>query len=235
MTALSGCAQGECAIEGAIKLAFNQADAYAKAARNMQATQDILMLGLLRSAGLVASGALEGVDDVVLAERAIRAAGVQQVATRYTPRTAVQALYSGASRMNCVAIVGKMYEEVNLADLSKMEPGTGKDEQLKAIPIEMASFTMVLAMREIEYRTLYGVSRNVEDFSNLVKAFEAATTAATGTTIGAQKEGGPSIERRLPQLSAPDALIEREARARFFKVISGCLENSQIRPNTDPS
>lgn len=91
-------------IDKTIQFAFNQADAYAKAARHTQTAQDLLSFGVLRAAGLVASGAAEGVSDGVLADRAIDAVGIQQVSRRFTPRTAVQALYTGATRMNCIAL-----------------------------------------------------------------------------------------------------------------------------------
>ncbi|GGX60932.1 hypothetical protein GCM10007385_32750 [Tateyamaria omphalii] len=226
-----------CFIDGAIRIAFYQADAFAAAARNTQTAQDLLSFGLLRAAGLVASGAAAGASDEVLVERAISAVGVQQMAERYTPRSAVQALYTGASRMNCIALAGSLYEEVNLADLSATD-------QANTVPVRLASFTMVLAMREVEYRTLYGTSRNVEDFSNLISAFEAAVESAMQIDTGVEPPSDDNVAGEdLTTLrtgtgqpaATSTALRQNPALERFFRVVSGCLGNADIQPDlADP-
>jgi hypothetical protein len=51
--------------------------------------------------------------------------------------------------MNCIAMAGSLYQEVNLSDLRR-------GDTTQTVPVQLASFLMVLAMREVEYRTLYG-------------------------------------------------------------------------------
>jgi len=245
MRDIAGCQLNteQCSIDDAIELAFNQADAYATAARNTQTAQDLLSLGLLRAAGLVATGSLAGVEDVALAERAIEAVAVQQVGARYTPRSAVQSLYTGASRMNCIAMAGNLHQEVNLNDISDLNPTTD-------VPIKLASFTMVLAMREVEYRTLYGISRNLDDFSTLLTAFEAAGKRAVDTEVIVEEtveeseqdnEGAQTFDTETKGQAQQGArqtrtvtVIQRNpALERFFNVVGSCLENAAIQPKTE--
>ncbi len=223
----------KCTIDGAIELAFQQADAYAKAARHTQATQDVLTLGLVRAAGLVVSGAASGASDGALADRAIDAALVQQVGSRFTPRTAVQALYTGASRMNCIAMAGSLYMEIDLEDMAQLSRTTD-------IPVKLASFTMVLAMREVEYRTLYGTSRELGDFSTLLAFFEAATTDALDTNVIVEEQEGEAQTsgNRITALSGANVqrtvtiVRQNPALERFFAVVKGCLEDATIAPDS---
>lgn len=220
-------------IQTTIKYAFDQSNAYAKAARATQTTQDLISFGILRAAGLVAKGALDGVDDVILAERAIEAAALQQTSARYTPKTAVQALYVGASRMNCISLTGSLYEEI---DLKNLKSGGRNDND---IPVALASMVMVLAMREVEYRTLYGVSRNTEDFSNLVEAFGNAISSAADLEVPKSEDAGGGGESTVRTQTADKntgterefALRQNPGLERFFRVISGCLETGSVKPS----
>lgn len=227
-----------CSISGAIQLAYRQADAYAQAARRSQVSQDLAFAALLGTAGWTALGAANGVSNAALAERAVGAVAVQQGTQRGVPRTAVQSLYTGANRMNCIALAGSLYQEVNMADLTG---GTS----LQAFPAALGSFVMVLAMREVEYRTLYGMSRDLEDFSVLAQAFSAAassvivtdTPAEPGRSVVSGVPGSRSLgERTTRPAPSGEASSERyvqrnPALERFFGVVSGCLDSTTPEPN----
>ena len=106
------------------------------------------------------------------------------------------------------------------------------------------------AMREVEFRTLYGTSREVADFSTLLSAFEAAGKAAVATEIleeeingeAEPEEGGAltldtgeagALREGVQQSRTVTVIQQNPALERFFNVISGCLENAQIQPKTD--
>jgi hypothetical protein len=85
--------------------------------------------------------------------------------------------------MNCIAMAGSLYQEVNLSDLRR-------GDTTQTVPVQLASFLMVLAMREVEYRTLYGTARDLDDFSTLVRAFQtAAAPVEEGNGQGAVPQG----------------------------------------------
>ncbi|QFT93928.1 hypothetical protein FIU86_13845 [Roseovarius sp. THAF9] len=218
-----------CSLSGAVRLAFDQADAYARAARQSQNIQDVSTGALIIAAGATVLGAVDGVSDETLVRRATGAVAVQQAGSRAVPKTAIQSLYEGASRMNCIALSGSLYEEVDLEDYS---PGSSSN----AIPVQFASFVMVLAMREVEYRTLYGTTREVANFSALVQAFSAAITDVSGIPEIPEEDGNISAQSSA---SASDTgggtvsvIVQNAALERFFKVVAGCLSSDGVAPET---
>lgn len=233
--------RGDNPVANAGRLAFNQANAYRNAASLTQATQDVFSLALLRSAGFVAVGALEGVEDAVLAERAIDAALIGQASARYTPQTAVRALYQGASRMNCISLAGNLY--------ARKPADTATDvEKQGALPPEQAAFIMILSMREIEYRTLSGTSRDSADFSTILNAIAATSRGAVETEVlptesADSEEAGEAAQPKTVILSGDNRqvetvtssgefiLVESEPLQEFFRVISGCLSDDTVAPD----
>jgi hypothetical protein len=218
-----------CTLQNTVQLAFNQADAYATAARQSAATQDAAFGVLLGTAGYTALGAANSVSDAVLTERVAGAAAVQQYGQRAVPRTSIRSLYRGASRMNCIAMAGSLYQEVNLSDLRR-------GDTTQTVPVQLASFLMVLAMREVEYRTLYGTARDLDDFSTLVRAFQtAAAPVEEGNGQGAVPQGqvlGPRENGTEPRTPEGTIVIQRNpALERFFGVVEGCLAPETLAPD----
>jgi hypothetical protein len=134
--------------------------------------------------------------------------------------------------MNCIAAAGSIYEEVDLGDLSAGGT-TGGD-----IPVRFASFIMVLAMREVEYRTLHGTSRSLEDFSSLLGAFSRIITETSElTTITETEEPDIRFDTedtsgRQVQTSRTTVIRQNPALERFFGVVSGCLDSNVVSPDT---
>lgn len=221
-----------CSLSGAVRLAFNQADAYARAARQSQNIQDVSTGALIIAAGATVLGAVDGVSDGTLVRRATGAVAVQQYGSRAVPKTAIQSLYEGASRMNCIALSGSLYEEVDLEDYS---PGSSSN----AIPVQFASFVMVLAMREVEYRTLYGTTREIADFSALVQAFSATITDVSDIPEIPDEEDDGDISAQSSASSSDTGggtvtvILQNTALERFFRVVAGCLSSDGVAPETE--
>lgn len=213
-----------CAVSGAIRLAFDQADAYARAARHSQTTQDLAYAALLGTAGWTALGAVNGIPGAVQAERAVAAVAVQQTGRRSVPRSAVQALYQGASRMNCIALAGSLYQEI--------EVDAGSAAPADSIPPQLASFIMVLSMREVEYRTLNGNARELDEFSTLVQAYRSVVEATETEQVTTQEETSRSMFGQSDRTVTTTRVIQRNAELeRFYGVLRGCLESGAPAPD----
>jgi hypothetical protein len=160
--------------------AFEMADAYAKAARSTTISQDLASAVVLASAASAGLGAINGVADQVLAERAIAGVTAQTVAQRGVPQLSVRALYDGATRHNCVAMAGSLYTR---ADLTTLRTDGSRDSSAR-IRSDFAAFLMILVMREIEFRTFSGIARQPLEFSALADSFAKAIQDASELRVG---------------------------------------------------
>ena len=218
-------------IDGAVKLAFDMADGYADAARDTAVAQDVASAGLILAAGSAVVGIAEGVADEVVAERVVNAVAVERFLGRGVPEAAIVALLDGASRHNCVAMTGRRYSRV---DLETLEDNGGNNSDV--IEENFAAFLMVLVMREIEYRTFAGLSRDLESFGTLVSAFNNAV--ATAQEPG-QPVDPPAGARKSGAQPTVVGLTQNAALERFFGVLKGCLaspaDGAPITPDTNAS
>ncbi|MGI3163403.1 hypothetical protein [Pseudooceanicola sp. 200-1SW] len=92
----------------AATLAEELSNAYADAARNASQSQDLFAVITFVAAASTAAGAVQGVSDEVLANRAIVGTGATIGATRMTPKAGIQEVYKGARKLNCISLAARL-------------------------------------------------------------------------------------------------------------------------------
>ncbi|SOC04980.1 hypothetical protein SAMN05877809_103356 [Rhodobacter sp. JA431] len=140
--------------------ARRMSSAYVSAARRTTTAQDVASFGVFLAAASAVDGAIGTASDTVVARRAITGATLQQGAKRTVPKTAIQGIYTGAKRLNCVATVA----QVGVPLLSSEDATT----------IRAARAFTFGAVQEVMITTREGLVREVADYKVLVTAMTDA-------------------------------------------------------------
>ncbi len=145
--------------------------AYRSAARETITTQDVQSFLVFLAAGSFVTGAVGSASDAALANRAIAGAAVQQIGGRTAPRSAIQGMYVGAKRLNCIASVAKS------GQYTLPEGNTQK----------AASALVFGAIEEVRITTRESLVREIADYDGLVTAITPArdVNALTGEAADA--------------------------------------------------
>lgn len=85
---------------------------YAIAAQNTQSTQDVFAFLTVTSAATAISGIASSAANSEIAAAAIAGTAAQQGGARLAPRAAIEAIFDGAKRMNCVSAVAALGESM---------------------------------------------------------------------------------------------------------------------------
>lgn len=85
---------------------------YATAAQNTQSTQDVFAFLTITSAATAISGIASSAANSEIATAAIAGTAAQQGGARLAPRAAIEAIFDGAKRMNCVSAVAALGESM---------------------------------------------------------------------------------------------------------------------------
>ena len=163
--------------------------AYLAAGQDTARSQDIASAVIILSAASVAVGALGSASDAALQNRALLGIGTQTVASRGVPQAAINALYNGAKRANCVATVSRIGIEL-LADQSDATKRAAR----------AATYGVIV---EVQLITREGLVREVADYSSLLDDFSGALNIERRATpeSGIPPEEEDAINKYLKLLS----------------------------------
>ncbi|MGJ8627708.1 MAG: hypothetical protein ACSHXB_12180 [Sulfitobacter sp.] len=155
--------------------------AYRTAAQNAAKQQDIAAAVTILAAATVVTGAVGSASNTAIANRAIVGSGTSIIAGRTVPKTAIQGIYIGAKRMNCVSTTANMGRYL-LA-------GTSPNTKYAA---RAATFG---AIAEVQIVTREALIREVAEFATVRDTFVAAVTKPE--VAGLRREG----EEGIPDLA----------------------------------
>lgn len=128
--------------------------AYMQAARRTAATQDLTSALVFLAAGKFVRGTVTGATDAVLADAAITGALAQQTGSTIAPKTAIEGIYTGAKRLNCISTVARV-GNLTLA-------GENQNTRLAAAAMALG------AVEEVKITTRESVVREVAAYKQLV-------------------------------------------------------------------
>ncbi len=138
---------------------------YVKAASATRTVQDVTAFLVFASAFMTVSGAVGNASDEALAHRALAGAGAQQAGARLAPKTAIEAIYKGARRLNCVATAAAMGAALEFSPREE----------------EAALAATLGSIEHIRILTREGLVRDVPDFDDILTDFSTAAKSGVET------------------------------------------------------
>ena len=136
---------------GVAKYAESLSKAYMEAANKTVRTQDIQSALILTSAVSFVHGGVIGAPQKVLSNRALTGSSLWQAGKRVSPNTAIEGMYIGAKRLNCIATYASTFAMVT---------------ENNAVAARLA----LGAIEEVKITTRESIVREVADFNSIVEA-----------------------------------------------------------------
>lgn len=179
--------------------------AYFTAARQAQNTQDAASAIVILTAASAVAGAVKGTSDTAIANRALGAIGVQQVASRGVSKATIESLYDGAQTLNCIGAVATIYQNDKKLNLDTK-----------------AALITVAVIREVRINARRGLTREVADYSSVVDAFAAV--------IKDDDSGATVLKRNQIQPSSVPTPTELET---YLARLGGCVTAKRASQSAD--
>jgi hypothetical protein len=176
------------------RFAGELSDAYMRAGRSTANAQDVASFVVFLGAATAVSGAVGTASDAEVAKRAIAAATVENAGKRTVPKSAIQAIYTGAKRLNCVGTMSAVGVQL-LAE---------EDDRTKLA----ARAITYGAIREVMITTRDGLTREIADYTALVTDISDAAKTTAGIGLESATGGQP---------------LDEAAINKYLKLIANCL------------
>lgn len=138
------------------------ADAYSRAGLNTVYLQDVAGGVVTIGAVGAALGQFGGLADTLVAERAAVGGLGQVYGQRAAPKSAIEAMYTGARRLNCLSTIGVL-----------------KGDDVAADEQRDAAFVLVLMTKEVLFQTQQGLAQDPVTYSEIADAISATLPAPT--------------------------------------------------------
>lgn len=130
--------------------------AYLYSAKNMLAYRDSTYALLVVAAGATALGGVFSVPTAEISRYAIIGVAVDQTSKRSIPKTALDAMFTGSKRLNCIATVASFGETLFSGQ---------KDDQV-------LSTATLGAMRQVHIELYQSLSQEIPSFSDMLGEFD---------------------------------------------------------------
>jgi hypothetical protein len=144
---------------------------YLSAAARVSGAQDAFAFLTLAAAGSVVVGAAGTTSDAVLAKRGVAGAMSSQLATRTSPKAAIQSIYQASKQLNCIATIAKIGDAFGVAP------------EAAAITLTQGAIDYVrISARE-------RVVRDVADYSTVLGSLNSAVNRSGEEGIGGRSAG----------------------------------------------
>lgn len=186
----------------AIRYTNAMADAYSRAGLNTAYLQDAAGGVVVVGAVGAALGQFNGLADTLIAERAAVGGLGQIYGQRAAPKTAIEAIYTGARRLNCLSTVGVL-----------------KGDDVRVAEQRDAAFVMVLMTKEVLFQTQEGLAQEPVTYSEIANAINATLPAASDQAEGFADANGGAVGGTLP--------IDE-----FYQIAARCLGTNAGLPTT---
>lgn len=183
--------------------------AYSTAAKRTKTTQDVLSFLVVTSAVAAVSGAVTDAPKEDIAAAAIAGTAAQQGAARMAPKAAIDSIYDGAKRMNCISAV---------AELGRLKLVADVDEQAAVIVTRWA-------IEHVRILTREKLTQDSATFTGMLGEYKTSLDQATGL-IQAERQGlkaMASIDAR--ETPGPDFTA-------YLELLDKCT-NTELAPLTD--
>jgi hypothetical protein len=184
-------------LEDQARFAGELSYAYMRAGRSTANAQDVASFAVFLGAATAVSGAVGTASNTEVAQRAIAAATVENAGKRTVPKKAIQAIYTGAKRLNCVGTMSSVGVQL-LA---------GEDERTKLA----ARAITYGAIREVMITTRDGLTREIADYSALVTDLSDAATTSADSILESATGAEP---------------LDEEAINKYLNLIANCLSEA---------
>jgi hypothetical protein len=148
--------------------------AYERAARSAATAQDVASFGVFLAAATAIGGAIGSASDTTIANRALAGAGTEVLAQRGVPKTAINSIYTGAKRLNCISTMSA----VGVKLLSEREQPT----------IGAAQAVTFGAIREVMITTREGLVRDVADYGKIIEELSSAAGEDFAEALGPERK-----------------------------------------------
>lgn len=192
--------------------AGNLSRAYVVAAKRTKTTQDVFSFLVFTSAATAVSGVVANAPKKEIAAAAIVGTAAQQGGARLAPKAAIDSIFDGAKRMNCISAVAALGQLTLVTDANA----------------EAGVIATRWAIDHVRILTREKLTQEADTFSGMFGEFEESVKDATGATINSRvlTKGAIAVAERGAE---PDEKFKA-----FLALLDKCTNNQPVPLSTTP-